>query len=334
MTEQTKPELIAPELSSGDGVLPIREVVRLTGVNPVTLRAWERRYGLIRPVRSEGGHRLYSCEDVAAIRSIVSWTERGVSVSKVGALLAHSKSRESNVQHHCDSRVASASNADDLALSHAQQGQWPEWQACIREAVAAFNGPHLEHLYSQLLSVYPMSLVFEEILLPVWQQQLQQVGFGKLSQWLFYDAFLRARVLLRLQMNPRSNTSENGCVLLAAMPGQCRELELLVTGLLIGRDSGWVQVLALGQPLNELPLVCQAIHPEALVLLAPAPLSGDFLRELNQLAFAIDCPLALAGVGAELVEDQLKGSAIANLGSDTRLMLSRLRQFVDGHLDT
>jgi hypothetical protein len=31
---------------------PIREVSRLTGVNPVTLRAWERRYGLIQPTRA------------------------------------------------------------------------------------------------------------------------------------------------------------------------------------------------------------------------------------------------------------------------------------------
>ena len=68
-------------------LLPIREVVRLTGVNPVTLRAWERRYGLIQPLRTEGGHRLYSPADVEAIRSILTWTERGVAVSKVAQLL-------------------------------------------------------------------------------------------------------------------------------------------------------------------------------------------------------------------------------------------------------
>ena len=33
-------------------LFPIREVARLTGINPVTLRAWERRYGLIQPVRT------------------------------------------------------------------------------------------------------------------------------------------------------------------------------------------------------------------------------------------------------------------------------------------
>lgn len=40
---------------TADGLLPIREVARITGVNAVTLRAWERRYGLIVPLRTAKG---------------------------------------------------------------------------------------------------------------------------------------------------------------------------------------------------------------------------------------------------------------------------------------
>ena len=54
-------------------LFPIREVARLTGVNPVTLRAWERRYGLIQPVRTDSGHRLYSPVDVETVRSVLAW---------------------------------------------------------------------------------------------------------------------------------------------------------------------------------------------------------------------------------------------------------------------
>ena len=46
------------ESASDDVLLPMREVASLTGVNPITLRAWERRHGLIRPVPTVGGHRL------------------------------------------------------------------------------------------------------------------------------------------------------------------------------------------------------------------------------------------------------------------------------------
>ena len=56
---------------------PIREVSRLTGVNSVTLRAWERRYGLIRPQRTPKGHRLYAQDDISRIERILQWLNRG-----------------------------------------------------------------------------------------------------------------------------------------------------------------------------------------------------------------------------------------------------------------
>ncbi len=66
-----------------DGWLPIREVARQTGVNAVTLRAWERRYGLIVPQRTPKGHRLFSHDHVQRIHTILTWLNRGVPVSQV-----------------------------------------------------------------------------------------------------------------------------------------------------------------------------------------------------------------------------------------------------------
>src|SRR5471030_955900 len=70
-----------------DGWLPIRDVARITGVNAVTLRAWERRYGLIVPQRTPKGHRLFSAEHVQRIHNILTWLNRGVAVSQVKQLL-------------------------------------------------------------------------------------------------------------------------------------------------------------------------------------------------------------------------------------------------------
>ncbi|MFD1693141.1 MerR family transcriptional regulator [Azotobacter chroococcum] len=69
------------------GWLPIREVARQTGVNPVTLRAWERRYGLILPRRTPKGHRLYNEAHVARIHAVLAWLNRGVAVGQVRDLL-------------------------------------------------------------------------------------------------------------------------------------------------------------------------------------------------------------------------------------------------------
>ena len=55
---------------------------------------------------------------------------------------------------------------------------------------------------------------------------------------------------------------------------------------------------------------------------------------LSRLALSLDCPLVLAGDGADLAEESLSGSPIACLGNEGRLMQRRLQQFLAGHLDT
>lgn len=68
-------------------VYSIGDVAERCGINPVTLRAWQRRYGLLKPQRSEGGHRQFDDEDIRRIEEILRWVESGVPVGKVKALL-------------------------------------------------------------------------------------------------------------------------------------------------------------------------------------------------------------------------------------------------------
>lgn len=69
----------------------IGDVAERCGINPVTLRAWQRRYGLLKPQRSEGGHRQFDEEDIQRIENIKRWIESGVPVGKVKALLEEKK---------------------------------------------------------------------------------------------------------------------------------------------------------------------------------------------------------------------------------------------------
>jgi DNA-binding transcriptional MerR regulator len=64
------------------GLYPIRVVAELTGINPVTIRAWERRYGLVQPARTPGSHRLYSRRDLERLRAAASLVAAGVSISQ------------------------------------------------------------------------------------------------------------------------------------------------------------------------------------------------------------------------------------------------------------
>ncbi|MGU3522916.1 MerR family transcriptional regulator [Enterobacteriaceae bacterium C23F] len=69
----------------------IGDVAERCGINPVTLRAWQRRYGLLKPQRSEGGHRQFDEEDIQRIEEIKRWIKNGVPVGKVKALLEENK---------------------------------------------------------------------------------------------------------------------------------------------------------------------------------------------------------------------------------------------------
>jgi DNA-binding transcriptional MerR regulator len=298
-------------------LFPIREMARLTGVNPVTLRAWERRYGLIVPTRTDSGHRLYSMADIETVRSILDWIERGVAVSKIGKILA---------------KTSAARALSNASPGEGAQSEYAQWQTQLKTAVSAFDDLKLEWLYGRIFSSYPQTVVFQDILMPLWKQLLrQQDTFGQTSEWLFMDGFLRARVVQRLLLLRGSQPQR---VLLTAKVRQCRELELLVAALFMGSTEVGVRVLTIGQPYDELSLVCEKIKPQGLVLFsshAPAP---ELLRRLNRLTMTLNCPVMLAGEVADLAQESLAGSSIGCLGSDGQLMQQRLQRFLAGTLDT
>jgi len=76
-----------PARTDKTGLLPIRSVAQITGVNPITLRAWERRYDLIRPTRTPAGHRLYSQQDIRTIQRIQELAESGMGMAQIATLI-------------------------------------------------------------------------------------------------------------------------------------------------------------------------------------------------------------------------------------------------------
>jgi DNA-binding transcriptional MerR regulator len=68
--------------------ISIGEVGRRTGVTVPTLRAWERRYGLLVPVRTAGGHRRYREEDVRRILAVLELVRQGWAVGPAARQVA------------------------------------------------------------------------------------------------------------------------------------------------------------------------------------------------------------------------------------------------------
>lgn len=290
-------------------LFPIREVARLTGVNPVTLRAWERRYGLIQPTRTQSGHRLYSQADIDDIRRIVGWLERGVAVSKVAGILAQGQALREG---------ACTVNSDS--------------QAQVREALQRFDRGQLDRLFDQVFASHSLDQVFADVFMPVWHDLAAgHRAFGRASEWLFLDQFLRERVLARLQV---ARIAARRQIMLAPLSAQCHELELLVASLLLTADNLSVMPLAPGQPLDELTLLSERIRPDALVLYANQAPSAELCRRMERLAQGLQCPLLLAGYAADVAQESLAASPVVCLGSEGVVMRRRLERYLAGQLDT
>ncbi|MEB3299589.1 MAG: MerR family transcriptional regulator [Candidatus Sericytochromatia bacterium] len=68
------------------GPYKMSSVARLTGFSPMLLRAWEKRYDLLSPVRSPKGHRLYTDRDIQVLRRVKSLLDEGRSIGEIAGL--------------------------------------------------------------------------------------------------------------------------------------------------------------------------------------------------------------------------------------------------------
>lgn len=237
-------------LPSDEGVYPIREVSRLTGVNAVTLRAWQRRYGLVQPARTEKGHRLYSEADIRQIGEILSWLERGVSIGQVKGLLSDPYSLP----------------GDD---------HWRQSFELLGQAVLGFNQRRVEATLNELLASYPFELVrsrllqpLVELLLGLWRERpdgalLQQVWLG----WL-QTRFARHLI-----------EQEKGEAVTLASWGQVGPLDLIWCGYELVSQGYEVQLLGAVDPKQALLLEGRVASPWLVLLgagLGKPDLSADW----------------------------------------------------------
>lgn len=79
-------------MADQEGKYNIKAAALMLGIQPGTLRAWERRYQMIAPVRNEAGHRLYSEEHIKTLKWLIKKVNQGFTISQAIGLLGHSES--------------------------------------------------------------------------------------------------------------------------------------------------------------------------------------------------------------------------------------------------
>ncbi len=252
-----------------DGWLPIREVARQTGVNAVTLRAWERRYGLIVPQRTPKGHRLFSAEHVQRIHTILTWLNRGVPVSQVKGLI--------------DSAQASPDTVEN---------EWHALRQNLVNAISALAERRVDDAFNQAMALYPPRTLCEQLLLPLLQEleQRWQGQFGAQMERVFFLSWLRSKFGARIYHNNRQ--LQGAPLLLVNHSDLPLEPHVWLSAWLASSADCPVEVFDWPLPVGELALAVEHLQPRALLLYSSKALQ---VSTLTKLLGGVDCPTLIAG---------------------------------------
>lgn len=235
----------------------IGELARRTGTSADLLRAWERRYGLLRPQRTSGGFRVYTEADATRVGRMRSGLDSGLA----------------------------AAEAARLALDDAVA---PDLLA----ALLAFDDERAHASLDDALARLSVEAVLDDLVLPAFRAIGDGWAAGAISvaQEHYAANLVRARLL---GLARRWDQGIGPRALLACAPGDLHDLPLICFGLAL-RQRGW-RILFLGAdtPLEVVAETAAAERPN-LVVLASA-IERPELDDPRLAEVAVSAPLTLAG---------------------------------------
>lgn len=269
--------------------LRIGELSRRTGVPPELLRAWERRYDLLRPQRTDGGFRLYSLDDVRRVQRMREHLGQGVAAAQAAAL-------------------AAAAGASAPAVASSDPAELAAGETALRSALDTFDDGAAQAVFDDLLARYSVSAVLRDVVMPYLHELGERWACGEatVAQEHFASTLLRGRLL---GLARGWDQGQGPRALLACAPGEPHDLSLIVFGLAL-HDRGW-RITYLGQdiPLASVAATAEEIAPEVVVLVAITSPALDSERA-TLAAIAASRTVALAGAA---ISDELARATGARL---------------------
>ena len=264
------------------------------GESPTLLRAWERRYGLLRPLRSAGGFRLYGAEDERRVRAMQELLAAGVAARQAAEAVLSTPAGE--VPAMAAASIPAGDGLEDRRLRLAQ-------------TLARFDDVGANAVLDRLLADLGVTTVISEVIVPylVDLGERWADGSATVAEEHFATGVIRGR-LLGLARGWDGGSGRRA--LLACPSGELHDLGLICFGIAL-RGHGWrITYLGADTPQSTLIEAAAQLTPNIIVLAATRP---SRLRALAGEARPMNAPIAVAGQGAtRRVADEL-GAALLNV---------------------
>jgi DNA-binding transcriptional MerR regulator/methylmalonyl-CoA mutase cobalamin-binding subunit len=273
---------------------PIKAAAALAGLSTETLRAWERRHGVIRPVRDAQGRRLYDAATIERLSRLHSLTHRGHPIRDLAALDDDALDRLLD-----DGRQAAYGGVEVLPSR-------------MLDAIADYRVDVFDRDLSVAIATLPMPVLMTRVVMPL----LREVGLrwadGRLAvaQERLVSSLLRMRLLAVLSPPPREQRPR---VLFATLPGERHELGLIGAGLQAHEAGMPVLYLGTELPAAEIVRVAAKLGAAGVALSSVDPEQARLaLAELRELdaALAPGLPVWLGGANAQYLAAELASARI------------------------
>ena len=282
------PELDEVSRASDRPTYNTAAVEQRTGLRPATFRAWERRYGFPKPRRLPGNQRLYSDQDIAAIRWLQRRTDEGLSISHAIRLLQ-------------DRLTETVAYVPPVA---APSGRPPTQIADeLLRTLVAFDSPAAEAVFNEAFAMYRVEEVCEHVIEPTLVEVGERWHRGELTVATehFATSFIRRKLFALF--NVYETGRGRGLIFTACAPEEWHEVGVLMVSLFLVRHGFKVSYLGANLAPAGLAETLRHHRPDLVLISAAAEDTAEHLRDISDVIANLPDPRPILGYGGRGFDD-------------------------------
>jgi len=264
----------------------VGELARRVGVAPETLRAWERRYGVLRPSRTPGGYRVYGADDELRAQRMRELIESGWAAGQA----AHAVTADESWHAHA---AAAATTAPSVGAAAGE----------LLAALVGFDCAAGQAAFDRVFAERSMDAALRDVVLPALHEIGELWACGKIN--VAQEHFATELITGRLRGLGREWDHGLGPRAILACPaGERHDIGLLCCGLALHRRGWRVTYLGPDTPADALNSAVTAVDPSLVVIGAvqrhPLRIAA---RSLAQLAERVTVAVGGTGANSELAAE-------------------------------
>jgi MerR family transcriptional regulator, light-induced transcriptional regulator len=236
-------------MADQEGKYNIKAAALMLGIQPGTLRAWERRYHMIAPVRNEAGHRLYTEEHIKILKWLIKKVNQGFTISQAVSLLGHNQSQM---------------DSDALNLKH--NNPLISMTDSLYEALIHFEHESINETINKMFSLFTIEKVIIDIFSEILKKIEDSLREGKIipAQKYFSSSLLKDKIASIIHSCP-INIQQNKAVCINWSDDRDNTELLIFTFYLRSRG---IQVINIGKGSSEdeNDQIIEMIHPDLIII--------------------------------------------------------------------